>query len=398
MTTQRILEQILVPRPNGSTALERVGSFLSSALEQNGALVGIHEFTATPYGFQLTWAVVLVLMGGYVAAIATHRYRIALLLPLVVAGLLLLEFEFLRSPVSGLLSATERNIIGTYPGQPDGPTLIFSAHYDTTTHFGDHYSWGTWGSRQGPATLLAIGLASLGLWRRRRNKTIPAALALPLACLAVVPFAAMFWFQSMGPILRTPSPGAIDNGGSVAALVLLAQDLSERPANLPTTVKLVFLAAEEERALGSWEFAKTLDPAAPLAVINLESIGADPRVAYIPEDGFALQRYRSRDSLIGFVNQTARSIWGEELQPRELPFGTLTDGRSFLAHGVNAVTLRAFTGDAFPRNLHSSHDSRERISTAAIERTSKLLRAIVHRADSHPDYFPAARSDEPDSP
>ncbi len=382
MTADAILDRILIPRPNGSEALERVASFLADTLRQNGAETRFQEFTATPHGFQLAWSAVLLLLLGYVAAVATRRYGVALLLPLVAAGLLLLEFELMLSPVSGVLSETERNVVGTYPGRASGPLLVFCAHYDTTTHFGDHFSWGAWGRLQGPATALAVAVAGAGLWRRRRGRELTRTLALPLAGLAALPFAAMFWFQTIGPLVREPSPGAIDNGGSVAALVLLSQELAARSPDAPTTVKLVFLAAEEERTLGSWAYARELDRASPpFAVINLESIGADERLAYIPEDGWVLRRYRSPDALVAFVNETSEELWGEPLRPRELPFGTLTDGRSFLAHGMPAITLRAFTGDGFPGRLHSAQDSRERLSRAAIERSVDLLSALVEASD-----------------
>lgn len=384
MTIEALLDRILLPRPNGSEALDQVAAFLAESLQRNGAEIGFQEFTATPHGFALAWTAALALMLGYVAAIAARRYGLALLLPLVTSGLLLLEFELMRSPVSGLLPAVERNVVGTFPGAAQGPTLVFCAHYDTTTHFGDHFSWGAWGWRQGPAVALAVALAGAGLWWRRRGRELPRRLAVPAAGISVIPFAAMFWFQAVGPLLREPSPGAIDNGGSVAALLLLSQRLAERPPEAPTTVKLVFLAAEEERTLGSRAFAATLDPQGPLAVINLESVGANDELAFVPEDGWALRRYRSPDSLIAFVNRTAMRLWERELAPRELPFGTLTDGRSFLARDIPAITLRAFTAEGFPRRLHSSHDSRDRLSLAAIEKSVDLLYALVEAADADP--------------
>jgi acetylornithine deacetylase/succinyl-diaminopimelate desuccinylase-like protein len=384
VTPDALLDRILVPRPNGSEAIEQVAAFLAEALETNGAQVAFHEFASTPHGFQLAWTAALLLMLAYLAAVAARRHGLALLLPLVTAGLLLLEFELMRSPVSGLLPATQRNVVATYPGAGNGALLVFCAHYDTTTHFGDHFSWGAWGRRQGPAVALAVAVAVAGLWWRRRGREIPRLVTLPAAGLAVVPFAAMFWLQAVGPLVRAPSPGAVDNGGSVAALLLLSQRLAERPEQAPTAVRLVFLAAEEERTLGSWAYARTLAPESPVAVVNLESIGADETLAYIPEDGWALRRYRSPDWLVAFVNAAARRLFGRELPPRELPFGTLTDGRSFLARGIPALTLRAFTGDEFPRRLHSAHDSRDRLSTAAIERGADLLYALVEAADADP--------------
>ena len=385
VTTDEILDRILVPRPGGSEALERVASFIANTLHGHGAVVSFHEFTGTPHGFQVTWSLVLLLMIGYVGAIARRRYALALVVPLVVSGLLLLEFEWLRQPLSGWVAQLERNVVGTFPGRPGGGTLIFTAHYDTTTHFGDHYDWAIWGFAQGPAVALAVGLALMGLWRRRRGAALSRAFAIPAALLAATPFAAMAWFQSAGPLLRAPSPGAVDNGGSVAALLRLAAALEQRPESAPTHVKLVFLAAEEERALGSWAFAQTLrhEPG-PLAVVNLEGIGGSDELAIISEDGFALFRYRSPPWWVDRVAGVARELWGTPLPAAGIPRGVLTDGRSFLAHGVPALTLRAVAAGAFPHDLHSAHDARERLSLPAIARGVELLRHLVRRADADP--------------
>jgi hypothetical protein len=384
MSTDEILDRIVIPRPNGSEDFFRVASFLESSLREQGADVGLHTFTATPHGFQLAWSAALALVLAYAAAVALRRYGLALALALAAPAMLLLEFELLRSPVSGLLPLPESNIVGTFAGRAGGPTLIFCAHYDTTTHFGDHFSWGPWGWRLGPATGLAIGLALAGLWRRRYGRGVPRWLALPAVTLVIVPFGAMAWFQAVGPLLREPSPGALDNAGSLAALLRLAERLEGRGSGAATTVKLVFLAAEEERALGSWAYAKTLVGIDRIAVINLESIGASDALAYVPEDGFALRRYASPRSLVDFVNASARETLGKPLAALPLPEGTLTDGRSFLAHGVPALTLRALSDGAFPRQLHSALDSRERLSSSAVERVSAFLFALVERADRHP--------------
>jgi hypothetical protein len=378
-----------VPRPNGSEALEQVAAFLADALARSGASVSFHEFTATPHGFQLVWSVALLAMTGWALAVWLRRYRLALLLPLLSAALLLAEFEGLRSPVSGLAPAQERNVIGTYAGRAGGPTLVFSAHYDSATHFGDHLDWGRWGFLQGPASALAVALPLAGLWQRRRGRRLPRALVAPALALGLAPFAAMFWFQALGPLLREPSPGALDNGGSVAALLTLAGKLEGRAPDAPTTVQLVFLAAEEERTLGSWAFAKTLAPGVGLLVVNLEVIGASETLAFVPEDGFALRRWRSPPAARAFVNEAARARLGHELPGRALPAGTLTDGRSFLAHGLPALTLQSVGADAFPRQLHSARDSRDRLSVPAIEQSAELLRAIVALADAEPERLRA---------
>ena len=379
------LDHILVPRPNGSEGLEQTANFLLSTLQSQGASISEHAFTATPYGFQMVWCFAVILMAAYSFCLWKGHYRLAAAIPAILAVILVLEFEYLYSPVSGLLAQTERNIIGTWPGDPGASVLVFTAHYDTATHFGDHFSWGRWGKLQGPATGLAIGFPLLAFWLTRRGRKIPRVAILATIPLSCAPFVMMFWFQSVGPLLRTPSIGAIDNGGSVAALLLLGQELQKRPANTGTTVKIVFLAAEEERTLGSWSYATALKQEAasrPLLVVNLESIGTTDDLAYIPEDGFATRRFTSSQASVNFVNSAARKVYGRAMEAKALPFGTLTDGRSFLAHNIEAITLRSFEGDQFPRRLHSEHDSRDRLSLNGINRSVQLLSEIVALSDS----------------
>ncbi len=392
MDTELILDNVLIPRPNGSDNLETVARYLADSLANAGALVSESHFTATPHGFQLVWSMAVIMMAVYSVCLLKRQYLAAALIPVVLAALLLLEFEYLVSTVSALSNTGERNVIGTYPGSGQGPILIFSAHYDTTTHFGDHFSWGRWGKLQGPATGIAIAFPLLAWWLRRKGRTIP----LPVVCcvipIAAAPFLAMFWFQSIGPLVRTPSIGAIDNGGSITALLLLARELEMRPAQTGSTVKLVFFASEEERTLGSWAYAKDLREAREqdekgksskeIMAVNLESIGTSDELAYITEDGFATRRFFSSQAMIDFVNAGAKAVYGRPLEARELPFGVLTDGRSFLGHGFDAITLRSFEGDQFPHDLHSEHDSRDRLSIHGIEKSVSLLKQLIDQADA----------------
>ena len=385
MNIDQILDLLLVPRPNGSANLDAMGDTLHQLLAANGAQVTEQNFLATPHGFQLMWLFAMLLMSLYSWCLFTRRYAWALALPALLAVILFLEFEHQVSTVSMLWPATERNIIGTWPGQATAGTLVFTAHYDTTTHFGDHFSWGLWGQLQGPATGIALALPLLGLWLQRKQKHLPKPVMAIGCILATLPFAAMCWFQSIGPLVRTPSIGAIDNGGSMAALVMLAEKLKTRPANSGVTVKIVFLASEEERTLGSKAYAQQLHKEfsgklGRIKVINLESIATTDKLAFVPEDGFATTRYRSSEKIISWLNQYSAATLGYTLEAKPLPFGTLTDGRSFLAEGIETMTLRSLETDEFPHHLHSEYDSRDRLSVAGIENATKLLNAIAEQA------------------
>ena len=289
------------------------------------------------------------------------------------------------SPVGGLLPAVEQNVVATFPGAATGPTLVLSAHYDSATQFGDHFDWNRWGPAMAPASLLGAGAAALGLWRRRRfGRALPRALALALAPLVVLPFAAMAWFFTGGPLLRTPSPGALDNAGSVVVLLRLAERLAARPPTAAATVKLTFFAAEEERALGSWAYAAQPGLSTPLAVINLETLGTPEPVGYVPDEGFQLRRYSPSARLLRLVSDAAERLSLPPPAPVATPRAAVTDARSFLARGIPALTLIGPRGGAFPRELHSARDARDRVDLEALERAVDLLAEVVEQVDRDP--------------
>jgi len=387
MTTVALLDHVVTPRPNGSDALRRIASFIEESLRDHGAAVTLEPFTATPHGFQVLFAVALLLAGGFALATVRRRDGLALLIALTVATLLVVEAELLWSPLSGLLPVREHNVVGTYPGGLAGTTLVFSAHYDTATQFGDHVVWSRWAPAQAAAQVVMVAFPLLALWRRQRGRMIPRTPRVLVSIFVLVPFGAFAWFFSAGPTFQTPSPGALDNGGSVVVLLRLAERLSVRPAGAPTTVKLVFFACEEERALGSWEHAKRLasQSGPAIAVINLELMGGGDSLAYVADEGFASRRYTSPPGLVAFVDEVSRLHRGEPVEGRSIPRVAVTDARSFLAHGIPALTLLPASG--WPPHLHSGRDSRERLRLSALEAAVAFLEALVAHADRDPAEF-----------
>ncbi len=383
VSTEDLLDRLLIPRSNGSEGLEEVAGFIQETLRAFTSDVTLAPFTTTPHGFQLLYAVTLLLMAGFAVSVNLARYGLALTLAAATAVLFALEMEFLWSPVSGLMPLTENNIVATFAGRASGPTLIFSAHYDTATQWGDHITWGHWAPVMGASMLGSVALAVYGLWRRRRGSVLPRASRLTASSAALIPFVSFFLFFSVGPLVRAPSPGALDNGGSLAVLLKVAERLATRASDAPTTVKLVFLAGEEERALGSWHFAGGLSGTKRLAVVNLEILGASDELAYVSEEAFLLRSFAPSPQVVELVSDRARVLWGAQLRARALPGVMYTDGRSFLAHGIPAVTLMAATAGG-PRGLHAASDSRERLSIPALERAVNLLEALVRHADQNP--------------
>lgn len=388
-----ILDRLLVPRANGSDGLERASSFIQETLRETGAQVVLHDFSTTPYGFQLLWTAVVLVLCLYAIALLRRRLGWAVTLAVLAASLPILELWWMLSPVSGLVPGTGSNVVASFACDPGAPTLVLSAHYDTTTHFGDHFLWNRWARWLPPAAALSIATPLVGIWLRRRGRALATPIVLAVVLAVLVPNAAMMFFFAAGPLLREPSPGALDNGGSVAVLLRLAERLDPRPSDAPTCIDLVFLASEEERGLGSWSYAKSLAQRERLAVVNLETLGASRRIVYAPRDGLEPRLDSSPVALIEHLDAAVRDSGAGPLRAQPFPPGTYTDGHSFLARGVPAVTLTSAVPGGYPRRLHSAHDSRDRLSLEALEHTVSLLEAVVLYTDRHPEALDFARLD-----
>ena len=173
MSLEELLERVAVPRAGGSEALRGVGAFIEELLRTHSPEVSIQPFVGTPYGIGILMGVSLALALTFATAVWFDRYGLALGAVLAVALLGLLEMELLLPAVSWPARAPETNIVATFPGEPGGSTLVFAAHYDTATQFGDHFSWSLWGSLTLAAQGLALVLAAIGVFRRRTGNGLP---------------------------------------------------------------------------------------------------------------------------------------------------------------------------------------------------------------------------------
>lgn len=392
MTIDQLLDRLVVPRPNGSEGLERAAALIERLLRPHGSEVLVHGFDTNPFGFQLLFLSTLFVMLAFTAAMWRRCYGLGLFFVVLAGVVLMAHTEYLYSPFVPLVAAEESNIEAIFPGRAGAGTLILSAHYDTATQYGDHYTWTWWGTAMGAALLSSMFLAVAGIWQQRRGRELPRKPVRILSTSLLIPFAAMTAFFSLGPVIRAPSPGALDNAGSVAVLLRLAELLSDRPPDAPTTIKLLFLAAEEEGALGPWHYAQNMPADRSQAVINLEMVGTGGGRAYAPRERFALRSYEAAPHLVRLVDRALAHLGEPPLQPVAWPGMALSDARSFLAHGIPAVTIFELSEGRFPRALHSPADNRNRLSVPVLNRTVEVLRRVVVEADSDPTMFGTAAS------
>jgi acetylornithine deacetylase/succinyl-diaminopimelate desuccinylase-like protein len=278
------------------------------------------------------------------------------------------------------------HVLARFPAQRATQRLILAAHYDTKTDVLDHVARAPF-DLLAPVVIPLMGIGALaGLWAARRPRHAAGRLATFAAWSAVAYGAGVFLTLSAGAFVPARSPGALDDGGSCAVLLRVAEELARGPAPARTEVEVLLLSAEEVGVQGSWAYASarfSTPPELPTFVVNLEGIGASTEFAVLESERFTLRSFEPSPRIIARLDAVHRERFGRELEIA--PYGGGTDARSFLAHGIPAATLVSHEpGSAFPRGLHSARDVRARLDEAALDASVGFLLALVASADAQP--------------
>ena len=374
------------PRENGTAALHQTARFLYDTLSRTGLDVSLEGFTAWPFTLRL--AGVIALAGGllYWRLMRAGRARAALAVAAAIPLLLLAQLEW-QIPVFGWIGAeAQDHVLARRTALAPEQRLIFTAHYDTKTDALDHVE-------RAPVDLLALPVIPLMLvgalaamraarapGRSRWLARFGAFAAWSAALYGVATFIAL----SAGAFLPARSPGALDDGGSCAVLVRVAEALAARPPPQRTDVEVLLLSAEEVGVQGSWAYAArrfAAPPELPTFVVNLEGIGASADFAVLGRERFTLRSFAPDQELVALLDASHRRRFGKPLARTR--FGGATDARSFLAHGIPAATLVSFEpGQGLTRGLHSARDTRSRLDEAALDASVALLLDLVSALDA----------------
>lgn len=383
MTVDETLDALLKPRENGSAALADVAGYLERTLRATGCRVSLHEFVCRPYAGRIVGVVCFLLAVWFFVQMWRRRFGAALCVAALLPLYLLADYELHCPLLSRIGSVLERNMVATFPVAELQRRVILSAHYDTKTDLLDHYQRAPIQFLIVPMLLFAIALPLTALWRRRRQR----AERHVRQWAAVVPiyFAGFLVAMTGGAIVTARSPGALDDGASVATLVQLAERLGSNALKLEhTEVRIVLFAGEEVGLQGSASYVAQLgdDVLVPTFAINAEGWGFGPLLSYFTSDRSPVRRYEASTALIRTLDRVHRRIARDSgLVPDIQP--VTTDARSFLAAGVPAVTLASQRdGDNRIRFLHSAADSRERIDLLGLQRALDLLQAALIEIDA----------------
>ncbi len=378
---QEILEHIVVPRPNGSQAFYKTAEYIKSWLAQQDLTVSIHTFIMQPYINEIAGIVICLLALGWFYLAFKKKSLLALFLILTLGVFLLVEFSIGFPVASRLVQAEAENIIVSFePVEPE-QELILSAHYDSKTQIFDHHQREL--VFQFLIPMVVMG-AALALWRWLFRKRRQALLLSRLQVLLLI-LVLGYWFLAGltfgGGFLVKQSPGAIDNGASVAILMELARELQQVDLER-TRVSLIFFAAEEINLQGSRAYLQDSLSTLPRYNINLEMLGQEGAYIYWPEDGTFTSRYATDEKLNQLLARAVYSVTGTELEAKTGSTTDISDAGMFLQEGIPATTF----GNAGPpgaegRFFHTHRDNMSRVVFHRLPQAVKILRETVLEVD-----------------
>lgn len=406
LTPYEILSNIAVPRPNGSEACERTAALIAGRMAELTPNVTAQEFLLRPYMPAMVGLFLLVAAIACVVLVLKRRPWIALFVALIIPAVYVVEFEINVPVVSRIVARTGTNIIADFMPQGEVEQYVtFSAHYDSKTDLFDHQQRKPIHSFAPVAMGCLIAAAALGIVagvRERRRGRIRhprsklhsphhrrggmtarrIAIELGLVGIAGLFMLALVFGGGLFMPIEKQSPGARDDGSSVALLLSIADKLATGvsattgagpapavPAREHTAVRLVFFGGEEVNMQGSTAYASSETAKAggfdQGVVINCELLGGDEPYAYWESSGTFLSKFASSEKAIELYQSALASLG---MAPA-IPAGSLFDDSGpMLAAGMQAVTI----GNTDPEHPGSYHNIGDSIDKVRPERLNQL--------------------------
>jgi hypothetical protein len=384
------------PRPNGSQAEVDTSFQIQEWLKQRDIPFRVHAFRLYPYFFEcigawlifsrMALALVVWLRLGWVSA------------PVALVALLgaTLDQAFHIPLVTWLGARRGENIIVELGPEKPAREVIFSAHYDSKTELLDHNQ------------------------RMFFLKSIPAGIALTVILGAIGPLEAwltaqgsayadlVYWSGVLLSLLLLflagglginmlvgravkPSQGAVDNGGSCALLLGLAEklrgnasmELGERTSAFldNTRLTLALFTGEEvdrqgSRAYASWRSKNQEGWSLPAAAVNLEVMAQDSDYVYWEKEGSVFKLKPTHPEVNQAIIEAVTEITGR--QP--LPGGPIiSDGAPFLDAGLPTGVIGTLDSSFGFGGFHRPTDNRDRIVEQRLIEGVEILERLVEK-------------------
>jgi acetylornithine deacetylase/succinyl-diaminopimelate desuccinylase-like protein len=382
MDLVEIMSHLSIPRPNHCQALAETAAYLKTTLTDWGIPFVVQEFALRPY-MQLILGIALLALAVLLLILVIKKRPVAaLIVALAIPLLLMAEFEFFVPVVTGIVKKTGENIVVTYTVPNPARELIFAAHYDSKTDFWDHIQRARVYRFIPLAIVLGLVVAVFTFFTRRYAPLRKKGGAIAAGILAGV--LVVYWglvFLGFGGYIFMPderqSFGAVDNGTSVAALLVLAKDIHDGKVSLGNSnVTIVFTAGEEVTLQGAhWyvreRFGDKRPPELPTTLVNLELVGQNGPMVYWKKDGVFLKYYDADPELSERLGAAWERVAGTTIVAHE---SITDDAQRFMAAGIPAITV-GNTGEPGlgEGGFHSTKDNFSRVN---LENLALMVQAL----------------------
>ena len=387
MNMMAVLERIAIERPNHSEALDKTAAYIRELLSSWGVPFSVQEFPLRPYMMLIISIAILLLALGLAYAVYRKRPVAALLLALAIPVLLVLEYEFFVPVLSWLVEKKGENIIMNFPSPIAARELIFCAHYDSKTDFWDHIQRARVYQFMPAAFITGILLALWTFLVRRKealSKMVFRIITLSITGIFVLYIGLVA--LGFGGFIFVPkhkrSSGAVDNGGSVVALLALARDIHEKRVSTGSSgVTIVLTAGEEVTMQGAHHYVRKYilgdkdGRKLPRYLVNLELAGQRGDLFYVKEIAVFLKHHRASPELISRIRGVWRSMTGREMVVRDV-IGD--DSHRFMAAGVPAIIIGHMDLSGLGmEGFHCEKDNMSRVDPKNLAQMVRVLESII---------------------
>jgi hypothetical protein len=347
MDLAEILAHLSIPRPNQSQALAETAAYIKTLLAGWGVQFVVQEFTLRPY-MQLLLGISMLLLAILLFVLVLKRKPLAaLIVALAIPLVLILEFELFIPVVTALVTKGGENIIINFTVPNPARELVFAAHYDSKTDFWDHIQRSKVYAFIPLAVVIGLAVAVFTFFTKRyktlRNK------AITIVTLILTGAVAVYWgliFLGFGGYIFLPperqSFGSVDDGGSVAALLVISKDIHDGKVSTGNSnITIVLTSGEEVSLQGAHayileRFGKGQKPAVPISEVNLELVGQNGPMIYWKKDGQFLKFYDSDPGLADRLGAAWKEVSGTEMESHP---AITDDAQRFLSAGIPAITV-----------------------------------------------------------
>lgn len=388
MDMMAILGRIAIQRPNHSEALEKTALYIKELLTSWAIPFSVQEFPLRPYMMLIVSIAILMLALGFAYAVYRKRPMAALLLALAIPVLLVFEYELFVPVLSWLVEKKGENIIMNFPSPTAARELIFCAHYDSKTDFWDHIQRARV-YRFMPVAFITGILLALWTFLVRRKEAL-SKMAFRITTLSITGIFVLYIglvALGFGGFIFVPkhkrSHGAVDNGGSVVALMALARDIHEKRVSTGSSnVTIVLTAGEEVTMQGAHHYVRKFilgdsnEPKIPRYLVNLELAGQKGNLFYVKEIALFLKHYSASPELISRISGVWRSMTGRSMIAREV---ISDDSHRFMAAGVPSITIGHMDASGLGmEGLHCEKDNMSRVDPKNLAQMVRVLENIIH--------------------